>query len=166
MTSSRRTVVSCEATVVEMTQIVLPSHANNHGTAFGGQMAAWIDICAAVAAQRFARRSVVTASMDELHFLRGVRRGMVVVLKAQVNQAWNSSIEVGVRVETEDPFTGEREHCVSAYLTFVALDEDGNKASVPKLDPGDSADAQRRAQNAQERRDARLATRDRRRREP
>ncbi len=161
MTDQKRKIVSAEATHVEMTQIVLPSHANNHGTAFGGQMAAWIDICAAVSAQRFSRTSVVTASMDELHFLRGARRGMVVVLKSQVNQAWNSSIEVGVRVETEDPLTGEREHCCSAYLTFVALDESGSTISVPVLDPGTQPEAQRRAEDAQARRDARLKMRER-----
>ena len=95
--------VPVDATNVEMTQIVLPSHTNNHGTVFGGQMAAWIDICAAVSAQRFARKAVVTASIDELHFVHPVRRGMVIILKARVNQAWGSSLEVGVRVEAEDP---------------------------------------------------------------
>ena len=87
--------VSC----VEMTQIVLPGDTNNHGTAFGGQIAAWCDICAAVAAQRFCRLPVVTASMDQLHFLQPVKKGMVVILRSQVNQAWKTSMEVGVRVE-------------------------------------------------------------------
>ena len=63
---SRRTPLDSR---VEMTQIVLPTHTNNHGTAFGGQVAAWCDICAAVSAQRFCRSAVVTASMDQLHFL-------------------------------------------------------------------------------------------------
>ncbi len=153
-------------TFVEMTQIVLPSHANNHGTAFGGQIAAWIDIAAAVAAQRFARMPVVTASMDQLHFLKAVRRGMVVVLNAQVNQAWRSSMEIGVRVEMEDPITGKRDHCCSAYLTFVALDEGGAPKNVPLFNPGEDKEAQRRAAAAQDRRDHRLAMRERRRKEP
>ena len=101
MDSRTKPTVSVEATDVEMTQIVLPSHTNNHGTVFGGQMAAWIDICAAVSAQRFARKAVVTASIDELHFVHPVRRGMVIVLKGRVNQAWGSSMEVGVRVDAE-----------------------------------------------------------------
>ena len=122
-----------EATKVEMTQIVLPSHTNNHGTAFGGQIAAWVDICAAVSAQRFCRSAVVTASMDELHFLHPVKKGMVVILRSQVNCAWNSSMEVGVRVDAEDPMTGELQHCCSAYLTFVAIDDDGQPKQLPKL---------------------------------
>jgi acyl-CoA hydrolase len=163
---SEQTPLATKTTAVEMTQIVLPSHANNHGTAFGGQIAAWIDIAAAVSAQRFARMPVVTASMDQLHFLKGVKRGMVVILYAQVNQAWNTSMEVGVRVEMEDPLTGERNLCCSAYLTFVALDDAGAPGALPSFDPGTSPEAIRRAQGAQERRDHRLATRERRRLEP
>ena len=146
-------------TRVEMTQIVLPPHTNNHGTAFGGQIAAWADIAASVSAQRFCRSAVVTASMDQLHFLRPVRLGMVVVLKAIVNEAWRSSMEVGVRVDTEDPLTGEQEHCCSAWFTFVALDGDGGPRTVPRLDPGDDPDALRRARGARMRREARLQMR-------
>lgn len=120
-------------TKVEMTQIVLPTHTNNHGTAFGGQIAAWVDICAAVSAQRFCRDSVVTASMDALHFLEPVRKGMVIILRSQVNRAWRSSMEVGVRVDTENPKTGEIRHCCSAYLTFVSIDDDGKPKPLPTL---------------------------------
>lgn len=151
--------VHVDATNVEMTQIVLPSHANNHGTVFGGQMAAWIDICAAVSAQRFARKAVVTASIDEIHFVQPVRRGMVVVLKARVNQSWGTSMEVGVRVEAEDPRSGDTVHCCTAYLTFVAINDDGRPSQVPTLDTrGDDASSLRSAQ-AQERRDNRLEMR-------
>jgi acyl-CoA hydrolase len=155
--------VAVNDTNVEMTQIVLPSHANNHGTVFGGQMAAWIDVCAAVAAQRFARKAVVTASIDEIHFVQAVRRGMVVILKSRVNQAWTSSMEVGVRVEAEDPRTGDTAHCCTAYLTFVAINDDGRPSKVPTLDVGTSEDAQIRAHEAQQRRDHRLAMRKKRR---
>ena len=151
------------STDVEMTQIVLPSHTNNHGTVFGGQMAAWIDICAAVSAQRYARKAVVTASIDEIHFVTPVRRGMVVVLKSRVNQAWSTSMEVGVRVEAEDPRTGDTVHCCTAYTTFVAINDDGRPSSVPKLDPGNDQEAQERASRAQTRRDNRLAMRKKRR---
>ena len=158
-----QTSVPVNDTNVEMTQIVLPSHANNHGTVFGGQMAAWIDVCAAVAAQRFARKAVVTASIDEIHFVQAVRRGMVVILKARVNQAWTSSMEVGVRVEAEDPRTGDTAHCCTAYLTFVAINDDGRPIKVPTLETGSSEDAQNRAHAAQQRRDHRLAMRKKRR---
>ena len=141
-----------------MTQIVLPTHANNHGTVFGGQLAAWIDICAAVSAQRCAQGPVVTASIDSLVFVAPVKRGMVVELASQVNRTWRSSMEIGVRVEAEHPFTGERSHCCTAYLTFVAIDEDGGTCPVPRLDL-ESADDERRFEQAQSRREVRLAQR-------
>ena len=156
--------VSPAVTRVEMTQIVLPSHTNNHGTAFGGQIAAWCDICAAVAAQRFCRGPVVTASMDQLHFIRPVLRGMVVVLRASVNRVWRTSMEVGVRVETEDPLSGEREQCCTAYLTFVALPRaEGEPVTLPTLDTVGDAIAIRREREADLRRAARLRIRDERR---
>ncbi|MBI2568621.1 MAG: acyl-CoA thioesterase [Candidatus Schekmanbacteria bacterium] len=149
-----------------MVQIVLPGHGNNHGNAFGGQIAAWIDICAAVSAQRFARGPVVTAAMDELHFLLPVRIGMVVVLQSQVNQAWRTSLEVGVRVEAEEPETGARAHACSAYLTFVALDRNGRPRPLPALQLPECREGSehRRARQAQERRDHRLQMRELRRR--
>lgn len=143
-------------TQVEMTQIVLPSHTNNHGTIFGGQVAAWCDICAAVSAQRFCRGSVVTASMDQLHFLEPIRKGMVAIFLSQVNQAWRTSMEVGVRVLAEDPMTGERRHCCSAYLTFVALDTEGLPTEVPELDLGEEVEWHRRAKEANIRKAHRL----------
>jgi len=149
-----------EDTIVEMTQLVLPSHTNNHGTAFGGQIAAWVDVCAAVSAQRFCRMSVVTASMDALHFLQPVHQGMVVILKSTVNCAWRSSMEIGVRIESEDPLTGERLHCCSAYLTFVAIDEHGKTQQLPVLSCVDNLDSERRRDEAQARRDLRLRIRE------
>lgn len=152
--------VSVATTRVEMAQIVLPPHTNNHGTAFGGQIAAWADICASVAARRFCRGPVVTVSMDSLHFLLPIREGMIVILRAQVNQAWRSSMEIGVRVEAEDTSTGERHRACSAYFTFVALDDDSRPKPVPALDPGQDAEDLRRAREAMIRRDARLRTRE------
>lgn len=152
--------VAVATTRTEMTQLLLPGQTNNHGNAFGGQIMAWCDICAAVAAQRFCRGEVVTASMDQLVFRRPVRRGMVVVLRAQVNRAWGSSMEVGVRVEAEDPKAGIRQHCCSAYLTFVHLDADGRPSSVPTLDPGPEPIDQQRYKEAGVRRESRLSLRD------
>jgi acyl-CoA hydrolase len=142
----------------EMTEIVLPSHTNPLGTAFGGQVMAWIDICAGIAAQRHARQVVVTASMDDLHFKAPIYKGEVVVLKAQVNRSFHTSMEVGVRVEAENPLTGERRHCSSAYLTFVALDAAGNRVPIPPLVP-ETDDEKRRYDEAAERRRYRLERR-------
>ncbi len=148
-----------QQTVCEMTQIVMPSQANSQGTVFGGQIMAWIDICAAVSAQRFARGSVVTASMDHLTFEAPIRQGHVVVLRSMVNWAGTTSIEIGVRVEGEHPMTGARTHTSSAYLTFVALDEEGAPRQVPHLQPQTPEEEERR-QAAQQRRSERLAFRD------
>ena len=115
---------------------------------------AWIDITAGIAAQRHARCVVVTASMDDLHFLAPIHAGEVVVLKAQVNRAFHTSMEVGVRVEAENPLTGERRHCSSAYLTFVALAEPG-RAAIPPLIPETEHEI-RRYEEAAERRQRRL----------
>lgn len=143
---------------VEMTQIVLPSHANSLGTVFGGQVAAWIDICAGVAAMRHARNISVTASMDDLHFLAPCHVGEVMILQAHVNRAFDTSMEVGVRVEAENPLTGERRHTATAYLTFVALDDQGNRVAVPPLEPETEAE-QRRYRQAGQRREWRLERR-------
>lgn len=141
-----------------MTEIVLPSHANGLGTVFGGQVAAWIDIAAGVAAMRHARNIAVTASMDDLHFMAPVHVGEVLILKAHVNRAFNTSMEVGVRVEAENPLTGERRHTATAYLTFVAIDRDGQRLPVPPLLPETEAE-QRRYQQAEQRRLWRLERR-------
>ncbi len=144
------------ASVVEMTEIVLPSDANPLGTVFGGRVMQWIDICAGVAAQRHCRQIAVTVSMDDLHFLAPIHVGMIVVLRATVNRAWHTSVEVEVQVESEDPITGERRHCVSAYLTFVALGADGRPTPVPPVIPV-TPEEKERYEAADERRRQRLA---------
>ena len=156
-------IVHPAATRVEMTQLVLPEHTNALGTIFGGQVAAWIDVSAAIGAQRFCRRQVVTASIDELHFLHPIQRGHIAIFRAMVNAAWDRSMEVGVRVEGEDPLTGAVVHTSSAYLTFVALGEDGRPCSVPTLGPETDIERRRRDE-AEARRAQRLATRASRRR--
>ena len=143
---------------VEMTQIILPSHANGLNTIFGGQVAAWIDICAGVAAMRHARHIAVTASMDDLHFLAPAHVGEVLILRAHVNRAFGTSMEIGVRVDAENPLTGEQRHTATAYLTFVALDADGHRTPVPPLLPETEAE-KRRFQQAQQRRIWRLQRR-------
>lgn len=119
--------------VVEMAQLLLPGDANSLGAAFGGTVIGWIDICAAIAAQRHCRQIVVTASMDDLHFHAPIKVGWTAILKARVLAAFNSSMEVGVTVHSENPLTGERALTTSALLTFVALDADGKRLEVPQL---------------------------------
>ncbi|HEX9614370.1 MAG TPA: acyl-CoA thioesterase, partial [Bacteroidota bacterium] len=120
---------------VEMTEMVLPNHTNRLGNLLGGQLMHWIDICAAIAAFRHTNRVCVTASVDELNFLHPVREGEVVILRASVNRAFTTSVEVGVKVILENLFTGSRKHANTAYLTFVAIDESGNPVPVPKVKP-------------------------------
>jgi len=141
-------------TAVEMNQLVLPQHTNSLGTAFGGTIMSWIDICGAMAAQRHARRVVVTASMDQLDFVAPIKGGQLVNLRSMVNYVGRTSLEVGVRVEAENTLTGARAHAASAYLTFVALDEHGRAAPVPPLLP-ESAAERRRWQEAEARRQIR-----------
>ena len=145
--------------VVEMTQLVLPSDSNNQGTAFGGRILAWIDIAAAVAAGRHSGGPVVTASVDEVNFIRPVRKGDVVVLKALVNHVGRSSIEVGVRVEGEK-WGGGHYHALTAYTTFVALDDEGRPREAPRLRPDGPEDERRREAGRQrmERRQQRRRT--------
>ncbi len=104
--------------VTEMTQLLLPGDANSLGAACGGSVMGWIDICAAVCAQRHCRQTVVTASMDDLHFHAPITVGMAVTLKARVIAAFTSSMEIGVTVHSENPHTGERKLTTSALLTF------------------------------------------------
>ncbi len=138
-----------------MTQLVLPSDTNQLGTIFGGTVMCWIDIAAAIAAGRHARQIVVTASIDALHFLAPVKLGFVVHIKACVNFASHTSMEVGVRVDSENPLTGEMTHTSTAYTTFVALNEHGRPTPVPALIPETETD-QRRWKEAQQRREARI----------
>lgn len=117
----------------EMNELVLPSDTNALGTAFGGKVMQWIDICAGMAAMRHARKVMVTASMDELHFHAPIRIGELACLRASVNATFSHSLEVGVEVHSENPLTGERRHCCSALLTFTAITADGRPDHVPPL---------------------------------
>jgi len=153
-------VVHPDETRCEMTWIVMPGDLNALGTVFGGQVCSWIDICGAVAAQRFTRTHVVTAAMDQLVFKAAIRRGNVAVLQAMVNWAGNTSMEVGVRVEEEDPLTGKRIRTSTAYLTFVSVDADRKPVSTPELLPR-NPHQQRRWREAEQRRTDRLAHRER-----
>ena len=143
---------------VVMTQLVLPSHTNSLDTVFGGTVMSWIDIAAAIAAQRHSNKAVVTASIDQLNFIAPIKKGWVVNLRASVNYTSRTSMEVGVRVEAENPVTSELFHTASAYLTFVALGSDGKPSTVPTLDLEGDVE-KRRFEAAQKRRELRLTHR-------
>ncbi len=146
------------ATRVETAQAVLPGHTNGMGTLFGGVVMQWIDVAAAIAAARHAGGLVATASMDRLHFLRPVRVEEFVIVKAEVSFAAHTSMEVEVEVLAENPWTGDRSQATHAFLTFVALDENGKPRPVPRLILETPAEKQR-FRDAAKRRSARLRDR-------
>lgn len=141
---------------VEMTELVLPSQTNQLGTIFGGQIMAWVDIAGSIAAGRHSRAICVTASIDALHFVSPVPLGHFVCILASVNYAHKTSMEVGVRVESENPATGARTHVATSYLTFVALDHNRRPQAVPPL-IAESTEEIRRFEQAKLRRASRLA---------
>ncbi len=125
--------VSPSRSFVQMTELILPNHMNALGTAFGGVIMSWIDISASISASRYCSKNVVTASIDDVHFLAPVHKGDVVTLTAQVNYTHKTSMEVGVKVTAENIVTGDIRHTATAYLTFVALNERHKPTPVPPL---------------------------------
>jgi acyl-CoA hydrolase len=140
----------------EMTEIVLPNDANVLGNLLGGRLMHFIDLTGAMAAFRHSRTHVVTAAMDHIDFIEPVKVGDLLILKSRVNRAFNTSMEVGVKVWVEHPQTGVLLHVASAYLVFVAIDPHGRRVRVPELKPV-TADEQRRYEGAQRRREHREA---------
>ncbi len=151
-TAAHRTVHETE---VITTQLVLPNDTNQLGNLLGGTLMHWIDIAAAIAAQRARGRVCVTASVDELNFHLPIRLGDVVTLRASVNRVFTTSMEVGVLVTAQTLDGTPVRRANNAYLTFVALDERGRPAAVPQVIP-ESDDEQRRFANALRRRELRL----------
>lgn len=119
-----------------MTDLVLPSDANNHGTIFGGRVMAYVDKIASIATMRHARKPVVTASSDSLDFLEPVKVGEAIRLEAFVTWTHHTSMEVYVKIESENLLTGEVKLTATSYLTFVALAADGRPTPVPPVIPG------------------------------
>lgn len=141
-----------------MTELVLPQDSNLLGNILGGRVMHLIDIAGAIAAHRHCHRQVVTASVDHLDFLNPVRVGDLIVLEAQVNRAFHTSVEVGVEVFSEDSAAGIRKHTTTAFLTFVAVDETGKPVRVPPVVAKTKAEKQR-YKEAGDRRSLRLKTR-------
>jgi uncharacterized protein (TIGR00369 family) len=133
-----------------------PQDANPAGNVHGGVIMKLIDTAAGVVAKRHAGSNVVTASIDNLDFHHPVYVGDVVFFKASINYVGNTSMEVGVRVEAENPITGDVRHTASAYLTFVALDENGKPKKVPPLIL-ETEEEKRRYSEAERRRQIRLS---------
>jgi acyl-CoA hydrolase len=151
-----RTVADSQTQLVQWMGIL---HANSAGFIHGGSVMKLCDEAAGVVAVKHSRCRVVTAGVDRMAFITPVHVGELLTFSASVNAAWRSSMEIGVRVEAENPRTGERRHTSSAYLTMVALDEDGRPAEVPALIV--ETDEQRaREADAQVRRRNRLAERE------
>jgi acyl-CoA hydrolase len=147
--------VPASKSIVTMTEMVLPTHTNSFDSIFGGVIMSWIDIAAAISAQRHCGKPVVTAAIDDLHFVAPVYKGWIVNLKACVNYVSKTSMEVGVRVDAESPIQGITHHTASAYLTFVALDEQGRPTEIPQVRP-ETPEQHRRFKEAQSRRQWRL----------
>lgn len=143
-----------------MSELMLPHMANNLGHVFGGVILSLVDRVAAVAAIRHARRPCVTVAIDSVVFYEPIYLGELVTAKASVNYVGRTSMEVGVRVEAEDLFTGKRRHTNSCYVTFVAIDSQHRPVPVPKLIP-ETEEERRRYAAAEERRRRRLEERKR-----
>jgi acyl-CoA hydrolase len=143
----------------EYSEIALPNDANPLGNLLGGRVMHLVDLAGSIAAMRHARRPVVTASVDHMTFLHPVHIGQLLTLKSAVNRVFRTSMEVGVKVLVEDLMSGNIRHTSSAYLTFVALDLQGNRVPIPQVIP-ESHEEIRRYEAAGERRKLRLDLKD------
>ena len=139
----------------EASQLMMPQHANVLGNVFGGVVLSMMDTTAAVSAIRHARRICVTVSVDRVDFREPIHVGELLIMKSSVNYVGKTSMEIGVRVETENLLTGVRLHTNSCYLTFVAVDASGKPVPVPPLKP-ETPDEIRRHEAAKSRRERRL----------
>lgn len=142
-------------TTVVMVQPMSPQDANAAGNVHGGVIMKLIDMAGGIVAQRHTRTNVVTASVDRIDFLHPVYIGDVLSLRTSINLVGRTSMEVGVRVESENTLTGEVRHTASAFLTYVALDKNGKPVEVPPLILETSED-KRRNREAKARREARI----------
>ena len=130
-------------TYVIMHELILPNDTNLLGNVLGGRVMHLMDMCAAMSAYKHARTAVVTASVDRLDFLAPAKMGEIMILKSSVNYTGKSSMEVGVRIESENPKTGDIYHTSSAYLTFVSLNENGKPKRVDNINPENNNEIRR-----------------------
>ena len=118
-----------------MHELILPNDSNLLGNVLGGRVMHLMDMCAAMSAYKHSRSAVVTASVDQLDFLAPVKKGEIMILKSAVNYTGNTSMEIGVRIESEDPKNGLLTHTASAYLTFVSLNDNGRPQRIEPITP-------------------------------
>lgn len=149
------------ASASEMAEVVLPAQTNALGKLLGGHVMHMVDIVAAMAASRHSNSYVVTASVDHIDFRNAVNLGEIVMLRSQVNRVFNTSLEIGVEVFSENLLTGERKHTTSAYVTFVAIDEVTKQPKTVRPLLVRTAEERRRWREAAERRKFRLKHRGR-----
>jgi acyl-CoA hydrolase len=154
--SSTKTIAESQTTLVQLMEI---THANIAGIVHGGEVMKLVDTAAGIAAVKHSGGMAVTVSIDEMSFLHPVHVGDLVSVTAAVNDVGTTSLEVGVRVDVEDVISGERRHTSSAYLVFVALDDEGKPRPVPRLVTKTPAE-RRRQREAKVRREMRLAHRE------
>jgi acyl-CoA hydrolase len=141
-----------------MVQVVLPNDANPLGFILGGSVMHLIDIAGAIACHRHTRTLLVTAAVDGLQFLHPIKVGDLIILKARVTAAWNTSLEVEVEVFSEETLTGVRRMTSRAFLTFVSIDQEGRHVQIPPLIV-ETEDEKTKAREAEVRRAARLEAR-------
>lgn len=139
---------------------VFPNDMNSHQTVFGGMIMAKCDRLALVVAERHSGCVCVTAAVDSIHFRAPAKGNDTLLFSLALNRSWGSSMEIGARVEAENSYTGESRHILSAFFTFVALDENGKPVEVPGVKP-ETGEEKRRFANAEIRREGRLETRER-----
>ena len=130
-------------THVIMHELILPNDTNLLGNVLGGRVMHLMDMCAAMSAYKHARTAVVTASVDRLDFLAPAKMGEIMILKSSVNYTGLSSMEVGVKIESENPKTGDIYHTSSAYLTFVSLNENSKPQRVDDINPANDNEIRR-----------------------
>ena len=131
---------------VIMHELVLPNDTNLLGNVLGGRVMHLMDMCAAMSAYKHARTAVVTASVDQLDFLAPAKQGDIMILKSAVNFTGKSSMEIGVRIESENPKTGVMQHTSTAYLTFVSLNENSKPQSIKPIIPETDTERRRYAE--------------------
>ncbi len=143
-----------DSAVNNHTYKVFPNDLNSYGTAFGGMIMAICDRTALVVAERHSKKTCVTASVDSMHFLRPAGQGDILLFSAAINRTWRTSMEIGVKVIAEHYITGEKRHILSAYFTFIALDENRQPTEVPPVTPETPLE-KRRFEEANDRREHR-----------
>ncbi len=143
------------ASCVTISQLMQPEHANHHGNVHGGWIMKLVDEAGALACMRHAQHRVVTVAIDQMTFRQPIQIGDLIILKAEVTYTGRTSLEAEVQVVAENPITGKQVHTNTAYLVYVALDDEGNATAVPAL-IAETSNEEERMQKAEERQMHRL----------